>query len=323
MYISENDVKNNLTMDEIIVVVEEAQKDYSEKKIEIPGRVTINVRGKENSAIILAANHLSKSFYGFKQASSFSDNAKKGLNTVISDIHLYSGETGEHRAAIAATLLTALKTGAASAVATKHMAKPKAGILAIIGVGIQAQTQLEAIQHVMKLTEVRVYDLSHENIDKFIEFAETIKNRDYLISASKTSDSCVYGADVIVTATTAMKPVFDSQNVSLGTHINAIGSFTPDMQEIDSKIVVRADKIVTDNMDETWDVAGDLLVPFNNGEITKSRIHGNVGDIITGKITGRETHKEITIYESVGFAALDIALAIKVYEKIKNGFLRK
>jgi ornithine cyclodeaminase/alanine dehydrogenase-like protein (mu-crystallin family) len=98
--------------------------------------------------------------------------------------------------------------------------------------------------------------------------------------------------------------------------INAVGSFTPDMQEIDSDIVIRADKIVTDNMNETWEVAGDLLVPLKNGEITRSRIHGNVGDIITGKVSGRETDQEITIYESVGNAALDIALAIKIYERM-------
>ena len=318
MYISETDVKNVLTMKEAIAAVEDAQRDYSEKKIETPARVTINVRGKENSAIILPANYLSKSFYGFKQASCFSDNAKKGLDTVMSDIHLYSGETGEHLAAISATLLTALKTGAASAIATKYMANPKAGIMAIIGSGIQAQTQLRAIQNVRELTEVRVYDLFPENIDKFIKFAETIKNRDYLISASKTSDSCVDGADIIITATTSMKPVFNGKNVSAGAHINAVGSFTPDMQEIDSEIVVRADKIVTDNMDDTWKVAGDLLVPFNEGKINGSRIHGNIGDVITRRTVGRTTQKEITIYESVGFAALDIAIAIKVYEKIRD-----
>jgi ornithine cyclodeaminase len=134
----------------------------------------------------------------------------------------------------------------------------------------------------------------------------------------KSADACVAGATIVSTCTTSTTPVFSGEAISKGTHINAIGSFTPVMQEIDTNTVLQSSKIVTDNMEETWEVAGDLLVPFNDGLITRSKLTGNLGDILIGKLKGREHDDEITIYESVGFAALDIAVAILVYKKLKT-----
>ncbi len=314
LLLSENDVKRALSMVDVIAAVEAAQHDYSNKLVAIPGRITLRVREKNKDVIFLVANYRSMPFYGIKQASSFPSNVEKGKETVLSDIHLYSADTGDLVALVSATWLTAMKTGAASAVATKYLCRHDASILGIIGTGVQAWCQLDGIQRIRSLEEVRLYDMDRERAEKFGQRIEKIRNRDYKIRIVKSADECVVGADIITTVTTSMRPVFTGSLVGAGTHINAVGSFTPDMQEIDSDTVVKAGKIVTDNLQETWSVAGDLLGPLKEGRIAKSRLYGEIGDIVSGKIPGRENDQEITIYESVGFAALDIAVAIRAYK---------
>ena len=315
LLISEKNVKDALTMDDVIETVIAAYRDYSEKLIAVPPRVTMQVRGENNSCIFLPANYFSMPFYGVKQASSFPGNLEKGKSTVLCDIHLYSADTGEPLAMVSANHLTAMKTGAASAVATKFLAKGGGSILTIIGTGVQARTQLDGIQRARPLREVRLCDLDQQKIKEFSQYIETIKNKNYSIIISNDANECVSGADIISTCTTSNTPVFSGDYITEGAHINAVGSFTPSMQEIDTKTVVRAEKIVTDIEEAAWSVAGDLLIPLEEGEITDSKLYGELGDIVNGKIPGREDEKEITIYESVGFGALDIAVAIVVYKK--------
>jgi len=138
------------------------------------------------------------------------------------------------------------------------------------------------------------------------------------VVVAATSDGCVRGADIVVTATTSTVPVFSGDSLGEGVHINAVGSFTPFMQEIDTKTFLRAGKIVCDSEEETWTVAGDLLVPLKEGKISRQAIYSNLGDIVAGKKPGRENDREITIYESVGFAALDIAVAAAAYRKAQQ-----
>jgi ornithine cyclodeaminase/alanine dehydrogenase-like protein (mu-crystallin family) len=315
LLLSESDVEEALTIDSVIETVMSAYRDYSEELVDVPSRVTMQVRGESNSAIFLTANYYSMPFYGIKQASSFPSNINKGKSTVLSDIHIYSADTGEPLAMVSANYLTAMKTGAASAVATKFLAKEGDAVLAIIGTGVQARTQLAGIQQVRPLKELRLYDLNHRKVKEFTEYIETIKNKSYSIKIINSANECVCGADVVTTTTTSTSPVFTSDYITEGAHINAVGSYTPYMQEIDTKTVLRAKKIVTDNQEEAWKVAGDLLVPLKKGEITGLKLYGELGDIVMGKIPGRENETEITIYESVGFAALDIAVAIAAYRK--------
>jgi ornithine cyclodeaminase len=302
-------------MADVMGSVEAAYRDYSDGLVDIPNRVTLHIRNENNDAIFLTANYHSMPFYGIKQASSFPDNTDRGKETVLADIHLYSAETGESLALVSAVWLTAMKTGAASGVATNYLSRQDASILAIIGTGVQAYSQLDGIQRIRTLEEVRLFDLKRERAENFRKRIEKIRNRGYGINIANSADDCVDGADIVTTATTSMHPVFSGSALKEGTHINAVGSFTPSMQEIDSDTVVRAGKIVTDNQQETWAVAGDLLVPLRAGLITASKLYGEVGDIVSGKIPGRENEQEITFYESVGFAALDIAVAVEAYRK--------
>ena len=146
-------------------------------------------------------------------------------------------------------------------------------------------------------------------------FVDKIKIRDYRITVLDSPDECIAQANIVSTTTTSSTPVISGDFIGAGTHLNAIGSFTPEMQEIDTLTVTKADKVVTDNLEETWAIAGDLLVPLRGKAISRSKLDTELGDVLTGKAMGRSNDAEITIYESVGFAALDIAVAIAVYQK--------
>lgn len=315
LILPELEVKEVLSMENVIEAVTRAYRDYSDRLVDVPARITMGIRGESDSAIFLAANYHSIPFYGLKQASSFPSNKYKGKNTVFSEIHLYSAETGELLAMISANHITALKTGAASAVATKVLARDDAGVLAIIGTGVQAKTQLVGVQFVRPIREVRLFDVDQGKVAEFVRFIGVNKNEDLLISVTDSAAECITGADIVVTATTSSIPVFSGDYIGEGVHINAVGSFTPDMQELDSKTVLKAAKIVTDQREAAWTLAGDLLVPLKGGLISDSILYAELGDIVAGKIPGRESEREITIYESLGFAALDIAVATAAYEK--------
>ncbi|MBT3176018.1 MAG: ornithine cyclodeaminase family protein [Desulfobacula sp.] len=316
--ISENQVKQLLPADHAIEVVEQAFKDYSKNVISMGKRGTLDVDSNGDACIFLPAVHKRKKYYSMKYAASFPSCGAKGLPTVQSVIWIFSAETGNVCAMIQANALTAIKTGAASAVATRYLAKKDAGVLTIIGAGNQAQMQLACISQVRDLKEIRLVDL---NLDKCENLKNwTIKNLDLCIPIimSSTADEAVKYADIIVTCTTSSRPVLKGELIKPGTHINAIGSFTPEMQEIDAQTVLRSDKIITDAVKETWNCAGDLIVPVNKGLIPRTTAICELGDIIEKKITGRSSNEEITLYESVGFAPLDLAVGIETFQRLKS-----
>jgi ornithine cyclodeaminase/alanine dehydrogenase-like protein (mu-crystallin family) len=307
-------ISSVVSMAEVVAAVEGAYRDFAASLIHVPDRITLSVRGEEHSCIFIPANHLARPYYGLKQASSFPGNRRRGLSTVLSDIHLYSAETGEPLAVIAANQLTALKTGAASAVATRYLAPQGPVTLCLIGCGVQARTQLSGTAAVRTIREIRLFDVNSAQaaqMKREIELAGAAA----AVGVFADADACVDGADVVCTTTTSTVPVFDGRFIKQGCHINAVGSFTPAMQEIDSATVARADKLVVDVARVAWEIAGDLLVPLSHGVIDKGRIYAELGEVVNGSKPGRERDAEITLYESLGFAALDLAVGIAVYEK--------
>lgn len=321
LFISEKNIIELLTIGEVIESVRVALRDYSHERVMVPSRVAMDVRGPDNSVIFLSANYLSMPYYGLKHAATCPGNAEKGEKTVLSDIHLYCADTGKPLAVLSANHLTAMKTGAAAAVATDLLARTADAVLAIVGAGVQARTQAAAIQEVRPIRELRVFDLDRGRAQAFAEYIDTMKNRNYTVTIADTAGECVSHADIVSTCTPSATPVISGDLISEGTHINAIGSFTPRMQEIDAETVAKADKIVTDSVPEAMAAAGDLLVPLERGQFQASDLYGELGDIVAGKIHGRENQSEITLYESVGFAALDIAVAVAAYRKAESAGL--
>lgn len=315
--ISEEQVQETMNISLALETIREAYKASAEGKRYAPGRVVGPIRGEENCGQWLVANCLDIPYFGSKFSAVFKDNISKGLPSVISKISLFSAETGEQVALIDANYLTAIKTGGSAGVATDVMARKDAHCLGVIGTGMQAYTQVLAVQEVRELTELRIYDSVSDRVDQFADRIAKVKNKPYKIIKCKTADELAANSDIICTCTPSLTPVFDGSKLKEGTHINAIGSFTPFMQEIDDETVVKAARIITEHVDGLWEAAGDILIPVEKGLLSKEKVVGSVGDCLVGKVKARENDEEITLYESVGSCVLDVSIAVATFEACK------
>jgi alanine dehydrogenase len=243
--------------------------------------------------------------------------AKYNLPTTIGKVLLQDPETGDVICIMDGGYLTAVRTGAASGVATKYMAREGNKMtVGIFGAGVQAKMQLWAVCVARKITKAIIYDLNEAASLKFIE--EMQKKLNIEIILAKNADQLLE-TDIICTATSAATPLFDGDKVKEGTHINGIGSHTPNARELDTKIIKRA-KFVGDSKEACFNEAGDILIPIKEGAITESHFYAELGEIITGKKKGRENNQEITLFKSNGLAIQDAATAKLIYDKaVKAG----
>lgn len=255
-------------------------------------------------------------FFGTKFSAVFPTNPSEGRPATISCISLYSLQTGELLAVIEANALTALKTAASAGIATDLSARKDASSLVVIGTGIQAYDQVLAIRKVREIQRVLVYDRDSNRAASFVESLEALADWDATIAVASSANAAVAQADILCTCTTSHTPVFDGNILKAGTHVNAIGSYAPDMQEIDATTVLRAESVVTEHVESVWAAAGDILDPFRSGLIDKSKVTGSIGDVLKGTVRSRTADTSITLYESVGSAVLDLAIAIEVYKDI-------
>lgn len=251
---------------------------------------------------------------GTKIASGFYDNPKMGLPSGIAVIVLMDLKTSVPLAITDGTYITAVRTGAAGAVATGVLARKNSKIAGVIGAGTQGRMQVLGLQEILPLEKVKVYDISKEAREKYvIEMSEklNISIEDY----SNPKDA-VAGSDIIITVTPSKKPIVLNEWIEKGIHINAIGSDAPGKQELDPRIMKRA-KIVVDRLSQCK-VIGEIQHALSEGLIKESDIHAEIGEILIGKRKGRETDDEITIFDSTGLAVQDIAAMNIVYQIAKK-----
>lgn len=316
LYLSEQQVGESLGIDRAIEVVENAYRELGEGLLQSLPRTGDVLSGDGDSYLMVSALSKKAKYFGFKYAGSFPTNTAKGLPTVNSSIMLCSAETGETVAIIESNTLTALKTAASSAVATKFLAKPEAKRVTIIGAGLQSFYQLTGALAVRDVEEIRIFDLSLENANRLAGKLDDYKNihsMEFDVTICKDTEEALKNADILITITTSKRPVVFWNQIPKGLHINAMGSFTPEMQELDSDIVMNADRIVVDTIRDAWDNAGDLIAPLNLSKITKDALQSEMHEIICESKPGRITEQEVTLFESVGFGALDVAVAIEAY----------
>ncbi|MGX7108864.1 ornithine cyclodeaminase family protein [Facklamia miroungae] len=313
--LNEADIQEVMTMKEAIQADKEALKLYSEGETEIPLRTNIDVEEFEGQNLYMPG--LAGSAAGIKIASVYPNNIRKGISSVPATMIMLNEETGEVSALMDGTYLTRLRTGAVSGAATDLLACKNASVFALFGTGGQAQHQLEAILTVRPIKEVRVFDIDQERASAFAHqmidlFAEKFEVEIKTVASSKEAIS---GADVITTVTTSTKPVFDSKDLKPGVHINGVGSYTPDMQELPEEIFAQASKIYLDTKDGVLNESGDLINPLKKGIIQKESITGELGQLVAEKTPGRQTDDEITIFKTTGSAVLDIVVGKAIYEK--------
>jgi ornithine cyclodeaminase/alanine dehydrogenase-like protein (mu-crystallin family) len=247
---------------------------------------------------------------GFKMVSVWSDNPSQGLPAIVALATVIDPDTGLPLALINGEALTALRTGAGGGLAADLLARAEARVVTVFGSGVQARAQLEAVCVVRKIKEVRLVGRTPSSVEKFAEEISHWPNTPRVSIAGSRNDA-VEGADIIITATTSKTPVFDGRYLSPGAHITGVGSFTPQMQEVD-EVTVKKAKIVVDSLQACLAEAGDLIIPLEKNVISKLDIHAELGQIINGERAARESREEITFFKSVGVAVQDAAAANEI-----------
>ena len=319
LIITADDLRKHIDMLTVIDAVERAYVQLSRGQAEVPLRIPLNT--PKGVTLFMPGYLKTDDAMAIKIVSVYGENPSKGLPTVTALVVGIDTNTGEPKAIIEGTFLTALRTGAASGVATRALARPDSSVMAIIGSGGQAPTQIEAVCSVRPIRQVRICDLRLDLAEKLAErMSERMKDVEFVVFGS--SDEAVSGADVIVTVTTSRRPVFSAEAVSPGAHINGIGAYTPEMQEIPQDIVARA-RVVIDSKTGALAEAGDLIIPLRDGILDESRIV-EIGEVLSGSAPGRESDQEITFFKSVGNAVQDVAVAnLVVGSAVREGWGQK
>jgi alanine dehydrogenase len=252
----------------------------------------------------------------------YKNNPKRhNLPTTIGKVLLQNPETGEVICIMDGGYLTAVRTGAASGVATKYLArKADKQVAGIFGAGVQAKMQLWAISVARKITTACIYDISDDAVKSFISEMKPKLNIDIIRADSPAQ--ILAESDIICTATSSATPIFDGTQVRPGTHINGIGSHTPSARELDTEIIKRS-RLVADSYEACLKEAGDIMIPLQEGAITQSHMYAELGELIIGRKPGRTDDAEITLFKSNGLAIQDAAAAKLVYDKAKKAGIGK
>jgi ornithine cyclodeaminase/alanine dehydrogenase-like protein (mu-crystallin family) len=256
----------------------------------------------------MAAAVLDSNVFGLKTYTSF----RSGVRFLTL---LYDSESGDLLAMVQGGLITQIRTGAVSAVATRYMARADASSVGIIGTGFQGRSQLAGVCAVRDIRAVRAYDQAADSARTFAEEMSTTVGVD--IATVDSAEEAVEGADIVITMTTSRTPVLLGDWLEDGQHVNAAGSNHWIRQEVDDRAVRRANVVVVDSLEDAQVEAGDLLYPIERGRIRWGQIR-ELADVVVGHVKGRNLPEDVTLFESQGIAVSDVAAAAYVYGKAKE-----
>jgi len=291
MILDEDAVRSLLSMKELIPVMARALADLSSGKVVQPVRVMVPVAEHGGFLGVMPAYG---GALGAKLVTFFPNN--KGMHTHHALILLFRPETGEPLVTMDGRLITEMRTAAVSAVATQHLARRNAAVLAILGSGVQARSHLEALRLVRDIGDVRVW--SPRNAQAFAER--------HGVRATASAEEAVRGADLVVVASTSMTPVLKGEWLAPGAHINAVGAPRPTWRELDDDALAKA-RIYVESREAATRESGDV--------IAAGKVFAEVGEVVSGAQPGRKSEDEITLFKSVGVAVEDVATADLVYRK--------
>jgi len=312
LHISEAEVREVLTMPQALEAVEEISRKQSTGEVVVHPRRRFELPGGGFFHYMAAADY-STGYVAMKQYTYV-----RGKLRFL--VPLYEMATGDLLAQIEADYMGQLRTGAASGVATKYLARKDSRVAAIIGTGGQAKTQLEAVAAARKLESARAYGRDAAKREKFC--AEMSGRIGIPVDPCSSAAEAVRGADIVSTATTASQPVVRGADLSPGTHINAIGANHAHKRELDDEAVASADVIVVDSVEQSRQEAGDLIIAFHGDEICWTGVK-KLSEIVAGKANGRTSDTEVTLFKSNGIASWDLAVAVKVYALVREKGLGK
>jgi ornithine cyclodeaminase/alanine dehydrogenase len=317
LLLSRKDVESVLKMDDCLKTVETAFTELTHGRAVMPQRAVIPIPDYKGVYLAMPAYIGGEmNALGLKIVTVYPDNpSKHNLPTILGTLVMCDPTTGKAVAIMDAGYLTAVRTGAASGVATKYLAREDAKDCVVFGAGVQAQKQLEAVNLVRPLGKVRVLDIVKDAREKFAKDMGAALGLD--IEPTEDVETSVKEADIVITASSSHDPVFDGNWLKPGTHINNIGSHTPAARELDTTTVKRS-KFVADLKEANMAEAGDILIPIKEGAVTEDHIYASLGEIVVGQKPGRENAEEITVFKSCGLAIQDASTALTIFNAAKE-----
>jgi len=307
LLLHEADVRALLTMPLALEAIEEAFRRQAASEAILHPRQRLELPEKAFLHYMAAGDRVS-GYMGMKVYTS----VRGALRFLVP---LYHAATGELLALIEADYLGQMRTGAASGIATKYMARADARTVGIVGSGLQARTQLEAIAVVRKLERVRAFGRDPERRTQFCK--EMSERLGVSVTPAGSAEEAVHGADIVVAATTASKPVVKGEWLAAGTHVNAIGANFPQKRELDDEAIRRAAVIAVDSVEQSKLEAGDLIQPFG-GDAARWASVRELAQVVAGKAAGRNSASDITLFKSNGIATWDVAVAARIYERARH-----
>jgi ornithine cyclodeaminase/alanine dehydrogenase-like protein (mu-crystallin family) len=312
LILNSDNVRAALPMPAAIAAMREAFAALSDGNVELPQRTHLAVQPHHGITLIMPAfvdgDDPAEQSLAVKVVSVFERNPAAGLAAIQAAVIVLDPATGRPVALFEGATLTALRTAAASGVATDLLARPDSRRLALFGAGVQARFHIEAMCAVRSIDTVTIYSRTKEKAHQVVsEFASRPEIR-LRITVAESPAEALRDADIVCATTTARQPIFDDADLPAGAHVNAVGSFTPQSCEIPPATVQRA-VVFVDSISAAWDEAGDLIQPLEAGLISRQHVRGELGELILGRKSGRPNDNAVTFFKSVGVAVQDAVAA--------------
>ena len=313
LVLNKEEIESVITIDEAIEAVEEGFKALSSGKAVIPFPVALQVASHSGDVHIKPGYIEGYDTYTIKIASGFYENPKSGLPASHGMLLLFDSRTGFPVCfEVDQCYLTDLRTAAAGAVAARALARKSVDRVAVIGTGTQARFQIKALSKVRRFRELSVWGRRPEQVEKYIADMKDQVDADMVAAASV--EEAVRGSDIVVTATMSSTPLVKASWLNEGMHITAMGSDSPEKQELESAVLGRADKIVVDSLRQCMSL-GELHHAVEDGTISEKDVHAELGEVLLGRRSGRESDREITVADLTGTAVQDVVTSQIVYER--------
>lgn len=316
--LTRNQVRALVSMPDAIALMKQAFGELSAGRTVSPLRTVIPLPDREADALFMPAFVPAMDALGLKSVNVFRNNPARGLPAIHALVMLVDTETGQPAAIMDGSYLTALRTGAVSGAAADLLARDDSRTLAVIGAGAQGVTQIAAICAVRPIERVIAVDISDAALERLREglrqdWPELLDR----VEVSTNAANAVRQADIVCTATTSRTPVFADSDLRPGAHVSGVGAYTPLMQEVPAETVVRA-TVVVDALDAALEEGGDLIIPLNQGLVTRDHFTRELGMLVNGSATGRTSRNEITFFKSVGNAVQDVVVAKRAVERARE-----
>src|SRR6266496_418945 len=319
LILSRADIQRCLSMAEAIEAMRSAFGALSGGQAQAPQRMGVSL-SEQGTALLMPSllQTMGQHAFGLKVVTFMPRNPLRNLPRIFASVLLLDATTGKTQAILEGGWLTAMRTGAASGLATSLLARQDADVLALFGAGVQAPMQVQAIHTVRPLREVRVVNRSKEHFQQLVTTLQALLGAGcpHIYRASSAHEA-LSGALLVACATTATMPLFDWSDVTPGAHINAIGAFTPEMCEVDAETLAHARRVV-DDRESALVEAGDLLQALSSGRISGAEDWIELGELVRGTQQGRQTADEVTFFKSVGIAVQDVAVALHIYTRARE-----